>query len=233
MKHVLVACEESQRVTIALRELGYEAFSCDIIDPSGGHPEWHIKEDVTHLLDGRCIFETMDGTVYGVPDKWDAIVSFPPCTHIAVSGAKHFEKKRADGRQRKGLEFFCKFFDADCDHILIENPVNIISGEYVWKWFPDIAERYKLPIKPDQIIQPYMFGDPFEKKTCLWLKEIPKLQETNVVEPPPRQVVRSGKTLPTWYSNCGGDRRKARSKTFPGVAKAIAVAVDKALGGCD
>lgn len=230
MKHVLVACEESQRVTIALRELGYEAFSCDIIDPSGGHPEWHIKEDVTHLLDGRCIFETMDGTVYGVPDKWDAIVSFPPCTHIAVSGAKHFEKKRADGRQRKGLEFFCKFFDADCDHILIENPVNIISGEYVWKWFPDIAEQYKLPIKPDQIIQPYMFGDPFEKKTCLWLKEIPKLQETNVVEPPPRQVVRSGKTLPTWYSNCGGDRRKARSKTFPGVAKAIAVAVDQALG---
>lgn len=230
MKHVLVACEESQRVTIALRELGYEAFSCDIIDPSGGHPEWHIKEDVTHLLDGRCIFETMDGTVYGVPDKWDAIVSFPPCTHIAVSGAKHFEKKRADGRQRKGLEFFCNFFDADCDHILIENPVNIISGEYVWKWFPDIAERYKLPVKPDQIIQPYMFGDPFEKKTCLWLKGIPELQETNVVEPPPRQVVRSGKTLPTWYSNCGGDRRKARSKTFPGVAKAIAVAVDQALG---
>lgn len=231
MKYVLVACEESQRVTIALRELGYEAFSCDIVDPSGGHPEWHIKEDVTHLLDGRCIFETMDGgTVYGVPDKFDCIVAFPPCTHIAVSGAKHFEKKRADGRQRKGLEFFCKFFDADCDHILIENPVNIISGEYVWKWFPDIAERYKLPIKPDQIIQPYMFGDPFEKKTCLWLKGIPKLQETNVVEPPPRQVVRSGKTLPTWYSNCGGNRPKARSKTFPGVARAIAEAVDKALG---
>lgn len=225
MKHVLVACEESQRVTIALRELGYEAFSCDIIDPSGGHPEWHIKEDVTHLLDGRCIFETMDGTVYGVPDKWDAIIAFPTCTYLTVTANKYYNEdvygdsaRERKAKREDAVEFFMKIANADCDHIMIENPVGVMSTR--WR-------------KPDQIIQPYMFGDPFEKRTCFWMKNIPLLEKRNEVEPPPRQVLRSGKTMPKWYSNCGGDRPKARSKTFPGVAKAIAVAVDKALGGCD
>lgn len=221
-KMILVACEESQRVTTEFRKLGYEAFSCDIQNPSGGHPEWHIKENVLPLLDGRCIFETMDGTVYGVEDKWRLVVAFPPCTHLSTSGAVHFEKKRADGRQREGLEFFCQFLKADCDHVAIENPVNIVSGTYAQKWFPDIAEEYGLPRKPDQIIQPYMFGDPYEKRTCLWLKNLPKLYETNVVKPEPRQILSSGKTMPRWYSNCGGNRAKKRAVTFPGVAKAMA-----------
>ena len=220
--NVLVACEESQRVTKEFRELSHNAFSCDIIECSGEHPEWHIKEDVLPLLNGNCSFTTMSGDRYYIPGRWDLIVAFPPCTHIAVSGAKHFEKKRADGRQLEGLEFFCQFFNADCDHVAIENPVNIVSGDYVTRWFPDIAEQYGLPRKPKQRIHPYMFGDPYEKTTCLWLKNLPELKETDIVTPPPRQVVKSGKTLPVWYSNCGGDRRKARSKTFPGIAKAMA-----------
>ena len=220
--NVLVACEESQRVTKEFRELGHNAFSCDIIECSGEHPEWHIKEDVLPLLNGNCLFTTMSGDWYYIPGRWDLIVAFPPCTHIAVSGAKHFEKKRADGRQLEGLEFFCQFFNADCDYIAIENPVNIVSGDYATRWFPEIAEQYGLPRKPKQRVHPYMFGDPYEKTTCLWLKNLPELVPTNVVTPPPRQVVKSGKTLPVWYSNCGGDRRKARSKTFPGIAKAMA-----------
>ena len=219
---VLLACEESQAVAKEFRALGHEAYSCDIIDCSGGHPEWHIKQDVLPLLNGNCEFETCDGVEHKVDGRWDLIIAFPPCNHLAVSGAKHFEKKRADGRQRDGLEFFCKFFEADCDHVAIENPVNIVSGDYAGKWFPDITERYGLPRKPTQRLQPYQFGDPFEKLTCLWLKGLPELRETNVVTPPPRQVVASGKTLPRWYSNCGGDRKKNRAKTFPGVAKAMA-----------
>lgn len=219
---VLVACEESQRVATEFRGLGYEAYSCDVIDCSGGHPEYHIKSDVLPLLNGDCEFTTMDGVSHKVDGQWDLIIAFPPCNHIAVSGAKHFEKKRADGRQREGLEFFCKFLDINCPHVAIENPVNIVSGEYASKWFPDIVEQYGLPRKPTQKIHPYMFGDPFEKQTCLWLKGLPKLQPTNIVTPPPRQVVASGKTLPRWYSNCGGNRPKARSKTFHGIAKAMA-----------
>ena len=219
---ILVACEESQAVTTELRSLGHEAYSCDVIECSGGHPEWHIRQDVLPLLNGNCEFETTDGTTHHITGKWDMLLAFPPCTHLAVSGAKHFEKKRKDGRQRDGIEFFCRFFEADCDHVCIENPVNIISGDYVRKWFPDLAERYGLPRDATQTIQPYQFGDPFEKTTRLWLKGMPLLTPTNVVAPPPRQVVKSGKTLPAWYSNCGGNRSKARSKTFPGVAKAMA-----------
>lgn len=219
---VLVACEESQRVTIEFRAKGHEAYSCDILDCSGGHPEWHIKDDVLPLLNVNCEFETVDGTSHKIAGKWDRIIAFPPCTHLAVSGAKHFEKKRDDGRQKEGLEFFCKFFDVDCDHIAIENPINIITGYYTLQWFPDIARKYKLPRKFTQKIQPWMFGDPFEKTTCLWLKGLPQLTETNVVTPPARTVFPSGKTMPSWYSNPGKDRGKARSKTFPGIAKAMA-----------
>ena len=219
---VLVACEESQRVTTEFRNMGIEAFSCDILDPSGGHPEWHIKDSALPLLGGRCIFETMDGTVYGIPDKWDLIVAHPPCTDLCVSGAVHFQKKREDGRQRKAIEFFCQFLKADCDHIAIENPVGIISGDYVQQWFPDLCEKYGLPIKPAQRVQPCMFGDPFEKLTCFWLKGLPPLEPTDIVEPEPRQILSSGRTMPRWYSNCGGDRKKNRSKTFPGIAKQIA-----------
>lgn len=128
---------------------------------------------------------TEDGSEHTVPERWDMIIAFPPCTHLAVSGAKHFEKKREDGRQRDGIEFFCKFFEADCDKIVIENPVGIISGEYIERWFPDICSKYSLPRKFSQKVHPYYFGDPFEKTTCLWLKGVPELIPTNIV--PPRQ----------------------------------------------
>jgi len=218
---VLVACEESQVVCTAFREKGHEAYSCDLVDPSGGHPEWHVKGDCIALLNGAK-FQTMDGVEHEVK-RWDLIIAHPPCDHLAVSGAKWFEGKRNDGRQREAIEFFCQFFNADCDRVAIENPVNIISGNYVREWFPEIAEKYDLPRKPDQIIHPYFFGDPFEKKTCLWLKGLHKLKATEMVEPPARQVCKSGKTLPTWYSNAKhADRKRIRAKTFPGFAAAMA-----------
>ena len=181
-KKILVACEESQAVTIELRKLGHEAYSCDILPCSGGHPEWHIQDDVLKYLNGHeAIFWTCDNVGHITPKRWDMIIAFPPCTHLAVSGARHFEKKRADGRQREAIEFFCKFLMADCDRIAIENPVGIISGDYIPKWFPDLAEKYGLPIKPIQIIQPYFFGDPHKKTTCLWLKGLPDIKHTEKV----------------------------------------------------
>lgn len=238
---ILVACEESQAVTTELRRLGHEAYSCDILDCSGGHPEWHVKDDVLPLLHPTMnfqglsaefygvYFQTCDGARHYIAGKWDMIIAFPPCTHLAVSGARHFEKKRADGRQREGLEFFCQFLTADCPRVAIENPINIISGDYCLEWFPEIAERYGLPRKPDQIIQPWQFGDAFEKKTSLWLKGLPPLTPTDIVPVPERQVMPSGKTMPAWYSKKGSrdnpnnqSRQTMRSKTFPGIAKAMA-----------
>lgn len=224
---VLVACEESQRVCTEFRKLGHEAYSCDIEPCSGGHPEWHIQDDVLPLLNGNCDFQTVNGDLHHLIGKWDMIIAFPPCTHLAVSGARHFEKKRVDGRQREGIEFFCKFFEADCDFVSIENPVNIISGDYIPKWFPDLTEKYKLPIKPTQIIQPYEFGDPHKKTTCLWLKGLPKLQPTNIVDPKlVSYICKSGKKVTfSEYMVRGfenGDRAKHRSKTFLGIANAMA-----------
>lgn len=220
---VLLACEESQAVAKEFRKLGHEAYSDDIIDCSGGHPEWHIKQDVIPLLNGNCKFKTSDGAEHEIKGKWDLIVAFPPCTHLATSGALHFEKKREDGRQREAIDFFCQFFMADCEHVAIENPQNIISGNYIPKWFPDLAEKYQLPRKYSQKFHPYHFGDPFEKMTCLWLHGLPCLKETNVVTPPPRKVLSSGKTMALWYANCSHtDRGKKRSKTFHGIAKAMA-----------
>lgn len=180
---ILVACEESQVVTKELRSLGHEAYSCDIIDQSGGHPEWHIMQDVIPLLNGYCRFNTSDGKEHRIEGKWDAIIAFPPCTHLAVSGAGWFKKKREDGRQREGIEFFCQFLMADCDHIAIENPVGIMSGEYIQKWFPDLAEKYELPRKPTQIIHPWMFGDNYAKATCLWLKGLNPLVPSVTEQP--------------------------------------------------
>ena len=231
---VLVACEESQTVCKAFRERGHAAYSCDIQEPSGGHPEWHIMQDVLTLLNGRCNFRTMDGVEHYIDDKWDMIIAFPPCTHLAVSGAPHFEKKRADGRQRSGIEFFCKFLNADCDKISIENPIGIISGIYILEHFPDLAERYNLPIKPTQIIQPWMFGNNYEKSTCLWLKGLPALipQVTEQPELEWKEWVnkKTGrkKREPLWLyealvnSKTPEERAKIRSKTFPGIAAAMA-----------
>lgn len=224
-KKVLVACEESQRVCIEFRKLGHEAYSCDIEPCSGGHPEWHIQDDVLPLLNGNCTFKTVNGDIHHLIGKWDMIIAFPPCTHLAVSGARHFEKKRADGRQRKAIEFFCKFFVADCDKIMIENPVNIISGNYVKQWFFDLAKKYGLPKKPTQYIQPYEFGNPSRKKTCLWLKGLPKLLPSNVVEPELVTYTKKDGRKTTFSSDFkfeGEGTSKKRSKTYEGVARAIA-----------
>ena len=224
---ILVACEESQRVTLELREREHEAYSCDIIECSGEHPEWHIMQDVIPLLNGNCKFTTCDGIEHTIEGKWDMIIAFPPCTHLAVSGARHFEKKRADGRQREGIEFFIQFLNADCERIAVENPIGIISGDYIPKWFPDLAEKYNLPIKPTQIIQPYEYGEPHKKSTCLWLKGLPELTPTEIVEPnlisyqcKNGKVATFSEHMVRGFEN--GERAKSRSKTFKGVAKAMA-----------
>lgn len=222
---ILVACEESQAVTKELRRLGHEAYSCDIIDQSGGHPEWHIMQDVLPLLNGNCAFNTTDGAVHTVAGKWDMLIAFPPCTHLAVSGARHFEGKRADGRQREGIEFFCQFLTADCDRVAIENPVGIIGGEYIPRHFPDLAAKYDLPRQASQRIQPYEFGDPFKKNTCLWLKGLPLLTPTNVVKPELVSYKCANGKIATFskdYGGGGGENGKRRSKTYPGIAKAMA-----------
>src|SRR3990167_4565284 len=179
---ILVACEESQRVCIAFRKLGHEAYSCDVLPCSGGHPEWHLLQNVTLLL----------------KKKWDLIIAFPPCTDLCVSGAKHFERKRKDGSQQKSIDFFMLFANADCEHIVIENPIGIMSS--LWR-------------KPDQIIQPWMFGHGETKATCLWLKGLPKLKPTNIV---PGREARVHKMPPS------KDRWKERSRTYSGIAKAMA-----------
>lgn len=231
--NILVACEESQRVCAEFRRLGHTAYSCDLIDCSGGHLEWHIKDDVLPLLNGDCNFKTCDGLEHTIKGKWDLIVSFPPCTHLAVSGARHFEKKREDGRQKEGIEFFCKFLTADCDRIVIENPINIISGDYVKEWFPELSEKYGLPKKSSQRIHPWMFGDNFSKTTCLWIKGLPKLVP-EITECPEMEWFewtdkKTGKKKRQnkWYfealRKCNPEERaKVRSKTFPGIAKAMA-----------
>ena len=213
---VLVACEESQAVCIAFRELGHEAYSCDIIECSGGHPEWHIQQDVLPLLNGNCDFLTIDGKPHSIIGKWDMIIAFPPCTHLAASGARHFEQKRKDGRQQQGIDFFMKFAKADCEKIAIENPVGIMSTHFR---------------KPDQIIQPYQFGHHARKSTCLWLKGLPKLIPTDVVDPGiiDKNGFSRGASLDYATDENGkvlswNDPRtaKARSKTFHGIAKAMA-----------
>ncbi len=179
---ILVACEESQAVTRELRRLGHEAYSCDIEPCSGGHPEWHLQQDVTQLL----------------KIKWDMVIAFPPCTDLAVSGARYFEQKRKDGRQQKSIEFFMMFANCGCPKTAIENPIGIMSGIYR---------------KPDQIIQPWQFGHGETKRTCLWLKGLPKLKPVDIVP---------GREQRIWKMPPGKDRAKTRSKTYPGIAKAMA-----------
>lgn len=217
---VLIACEESQRVCTAFRQRGHEAYSCDIIDCSGGHPEWHIKQDVLPLLNGNCRFTTADGAEHTISSKWDLIIAHPPCTYLTVCANRYYDINRYGQKAEKRLkdreaaiDFFMKFVYADCEHIAIENPVGVIST------------RYR---KPDQIIHPYFFGENFSKSTCLWLKNLPKLKATNIVDKGEFVTFSSGKKMPKWYSdlfkNCKTqtERSLMRSKTFQGVAKAMA-----------
>lgn len=197
-KRILVACEESQAVTIELRKLGHEAYSCDLLPCSGGHPEWHLQQDVSPLL----------------KQKWDMIIAFPLCTDLAVSGSRWFPEKIASGSQQKSIDFFMLFANSDCEKIVIENPIGIMSTKYR---------------KPDQIIQPWNFGDKARKSTCLWLKGLPQLKLEFTNEPELEYWVSpSGKRMEKWMydvrckSTKNGERAKAASKTFPGIAKAIA-----------
>ena len=204
---ILLACEESQAVCSEFRKLGHEAFSADILQCSGSHPEWHIQGDVLKIID----------------KGWDMLIAFPPCTHLAVSGARHFEQKRKDGRQQQGIDFFMEMINAPIDKICVENPIGIMSTKFR---------------KPNQIIHPYHFGDPYSKSTCLWLKGLPPLlynkKNENIKQKElafaglPNEVDKgefvtfpSGKRMPKWYNEASGNGH-LRSKTFPGIAKAMA-----------
>jgi len=197
---ILVACEESQAVTIELRKLGHEAFSCDLLECSGGHPEWHWLGDVSLVLE----------------ENWDMIIAFPPCTHLSAAGAPSWKQKQADGRQQAAIDFVMKIYNSNCEKIAIENPTGKLNT--AWK-------------KPDQIINPFQFGDPYKKRTCLWLKGLPLLVETDVVEPEfhwtsnstrgglLKDGTRKKSKLPIRKAWCSA---KDRSKTFHGIAKAMA-----------
>lgn len=196
--YVLVACEESQEVCKAFRARGHNAFSCDIQECSGGHPEWHIKGDCLPILGGCCEVHTMDGTSHVIPGKWDLIIAHPPCTDLSVSGARWFAEKQKDGRQQKAIVFFMQMALAECDRVAVENPVCIMSS--AWR-------------KPDQIIQPWQFGHGEIKATCLWLKGLHPLVPTDIVD---------GREQRVWKMPPGPDRAKLRSRTYSGVARAMA-----------
>ena len=200
---ILVACEESQAITKEFRKLGHHAFSCDLQDCSGGHPEWHLKCDCLPIIYSR---------------KWDLIIAHPPCTYLCITGNRWFnverygDKARQRARDREqAIRFFMDIINAPCDHIAVENPVGVMSTVFQ---------------KPTQIIHPWQFGDPYEKPTCLWLKGLPPLKPTNIVSKGEYITFPSGRKMPKWYKEIGDlpirERGKLRSKTFPGIAKAIA-----------
>lgn len=220
--NILIACEESQAVCKAFRERGHRAFSCDLQECSGGHPEWHILGDVLPILNGNCDFTLQNGETDHQDGKWDLIIAHPPCTFLTVTGNRWFNVERYGEKaiqrakdREEAVEFFMRFVNADCDRIAIENPIGCMSS------------RYR---KPDQIIQPWQFGHPTSKATCLWLKGLPKLKPTNIVEVDKSDIFE-------WVDKNTGrikrdsraranmpkkERAKLRSKTFPGVAEAIA-----------
>ena len=203
---VLVACEESQEVCKAFRARGHEAYSCDLQECSGGHPEWHIQGDCLPLLNGNCDFVTCGGDRTTI-DKWDLIIAHPPCTKTSNAGAKHLWKghKLNIPRYYEGLcgkALFMAILEADCRKIVVENPIPSAIFD-----FP----------KPTQIIQPYEYGHPVSKKTLLWEKGVEPLKPTNIVKP---EV--NCHEAGTWFMKGGKERQKNRAKTFPGIAKAMA-----------
>ena len=229
--NILIACEESQRVCMAFRERGHQAFSCDILDCSGGHPEWHIKGDVIPLLNGDCTFVTLDTLPHTI-GKWDMIIAFPPCTYLSNVATRLYslkccppEKVIARWENRaKAAVFFMQFALANCEKVAIENPVGFMNSAYR---------------KPDQIIHPYYFAEStddsenyHQKRTCLWLYGLPLLTyENNLPIPDPVYICHGEKSYGKKIGWCEGmrnikggqsERAKARSKTFPGIAKAMA-----------
>lgn len=221
--NVLVACEESQRVCMAFREKGHKAYSCDIIECSGGHPEWHIKQDVLPLLNGDCEFVSEDRQVHCIKGKWDLIIAHPPCTYLTVTGNRWFNKEvygdkaveRAKLRE-KAAKFFMYFWNADCDNVVIENPIGYMSTYFR---------------KPDQIVHPYYFAEAEDdencerKATCLWMRGVKPLTYNIKYQPRVIQYKNGKGTDSPWHMQTMSlppdERAKARSKTFPGVAKAM------------
>lgn len=212
---VLVACEESQAVCIELRKLGHEAYSCDIIECSGGHPEWHIMSDVLLIVNGNCEFETMDGVSHKIDGTWDLLIAFPPCTYLSNAGACRLYPRKGVldvERYKKGLEakeFFLKLLNADCPRVAVENPVS--------------SKVFEMP-PPLQEIQPWQFGHPYTKKTRLWLRGLDKLTPTDIVEPiGPYCPAGTGRKDRSKYGSAKrGEDAKNRAKTFSGVARAMA-----------
>ena len=225
---ILVACEESQTVCAAFRRAGHEAYSADILEPSGGHPEWHILGDVTPLLNGKCVFKTMDGTEHILLTKWDMIIAHPPCTYLSNVCNRAFSLRMSEPEKvvqrweerSRAIIFFMQIAGADCEKIAIENPLGFMSN---WR-------------KPDQIVHPYYFADSpddvenyHKKRTCFWLKGLPKLKRTKELPPPPPVYICEGKLSKgneiNWSEGMRGvpvsERAKARSKTFPGIAEAM------------
>ena len=215
---VLVACEESQTVCKAFRERGHESYSCDIMNCSGGHNEWHIMQDVIPLLNGNCEFETIDGIKHKIDDKWDMIIAHPPCTYLCMSSQKHcnvkvYGQKAVEriAKRDEAVNFFMKFVNADCDKIAIENPVGVMTRYYR---------------KPDQYIQPLQFGHPTTKRTGLWLKNLPKLTPTKIVNQE-FHMSKTGRLWDKWFWDSSviqdrAERSRFRSKTFEGIAEAMA-----------
>ena len=197
---ILVACEESGIVCEAFRKKGHGAFSCDLLETSGNHPGWHLQGDVRNLLGNRRAY------------PWDMIIAFPPCTDLAISGARWFPEKRASGQQARSIEFFMRFATYDlCDKVAIENPIGIMST------------RYR---SPDQIIQPWQYGHTAFKATCLWLKGLPLLMATDVVLPPCPYGKMTQEEKRIWgevhQATPGPDRERMRSRTYTGIATAMA-----------
>ena len=227
---ILVACEESQRVCEAFRNKGHEAYSCDIIDCSGGHPEWHIKDDVRKILNPKLVhhrtygidtidvfwgieFETMDGKEHTIRHSWDLIVAHPPCTYFSTAGANWLFRggKLDEERYKNGLEMkqlFMDIWNAECNRICIEN----VRAMKIWE----------LP-QHTQEVQPYHFGHPFSKATRLWLKNLPPLSPTDIVAPEAKRIsCGNGKNRTAQNKAVCKTQSNKRSKTFPGIAKAMA-----------
>lgn len=213
---ILVACEESQAVTIELRNLGHVAYSCDLLPCSGGHPEWHIQDDALKYINGIDSFFTMDGSSHFLGGRWDMLIAFPPCTYLSNAGACRLYPRKGCldfERYKKGLEaksFFMCFLNADCPRIAVENPVS--------------SKIFQMPIH-SQEIQPWQFGHPVTKKTRLWLRGLPPLTPTHIVYPSsPFVPSGTGRKDKNKYGVAKrGNDRINRSKTFPGIAAAMAM----------
>jgi hypothetical protein len=222
---ILVACEESQAVTKELRRLGHEAYSCDIIECSGGHPEWHIRWDALAIINGNCSFMTCDGELHHIDGQWDLLIAHPPCQYLSVAGNGYLnvEKYGQAALQRiqlreEAADFFMAFINADCERVCVENPVGYMNTKYK---------------KPDQTVHPYFFAEDerdeanyHKKRTCLWLKGLDPLERTTFLpEPQPIYVDKLSGKKRYYCDAISGDSKdgaKKRSKTFPGIAKAMA-----------